>query len=125
MPEMEDPAMARTLRPPAIRRLTSWLLLGVMLAGCATAAPRSVTSPYTADVSAPTRQPDSPAVTVLNVLVTPLYFAFKVAVCGATVAIGAPLTGLAALTDPYGDGWQRQTLATGFAANCGPPYTLF
>jgi len=117
--------VARTLRPPAIRRLTSWLLLGVMLAGCATAAPRSVTSPYTADVSAPTRQPDSPAVTVLNVLVTPLYFAFKVAVCGATVAIGAPLTGLAALTDPYGDGWQRQTLATGFAANCGPPYTLF
>jgi len=125
MPEMEDPAMARTLRPPAIRRLTSWLLLGVMLAGCATAAPRSTTSPYTAEVSAPPRQSDSPVVTVLNVLVTPLYFAFKVVVCGATVAIGGPLTGLAALTDPYGDGWQRQELATGFAANCGPPYTLF
>jgi len=117
--------VARTLRPPAIRRLASWLLLGVMLAGCATTTPRSATEPYMSEATGPPRQPDSPVVTVLNILVTPLYLVFKVAVCGATVAIGAPLTGLAALTDLYGVVWQRQLLATGIEANFGPAYTLF
>jgi hypothetical protein len=122
---MEDTVMAQNVRTPPVRRLASGLLLGVMLAGCATAAPRSAADSYAPETSAPPRQQASGVAAVLNVLVTPLYFAVKVAVCGATVAIGAPLTALAAVTDPYGYGWQRENLANGFAANCGPPYTLF
>lgn len=58
---------------------------------------------------------------------TPFYIAFKIPVCVATVAIAAPLAGLAGLSDPpeYAAGNDpRPTLDYGIRRNCGPPYVL-
>ena len=118
--------MPHTRRGLVVQRVTTVLLGGVLLGGCATVAPPSAAAPTGAEAYRPPPPREvSPVATVFNVLLSPIYFAFKVAVCGATVVVGGPATVLAGVTDPYGYGWQRQQLADGFTSNCGPPYTLF
>jgi hypothetical protein len=38
--------------------------------------------------------------------------------------IAIPATAVTAITDPYGLGWQRQSIADGIATNCSPPYVV-
>jgi len=108
------------------RTLSVWLLV-LMLSGCAAQSAR--TRGGYAPAGALTAQPSetSSTDTVLNVIATPIFLAFKAVVCAATVVIAAPGMAITALTDPpgYGYGWQRQGLYEGFAANCGPPYVLY
>lgn len=106
-------------------RMLAIALLVVALSGCAARSAAPVTTYGSAyDRAAATSEP-SAADTVLNVVATPLYLVFKAAVCVTTIVIAAPAVAVLAVTDPKGQGWQRQDLNEGFAANCGPPYVLF
>jgi hypothetical protein len=112
----------------------------LLLSGCAAhdvrpiEDPGTVAGPMLPDPDAPATGrgayavPDdpvrTPAGTVLRVLSSPFYLAFKVVVCAATTVIAVPGTMVTGITDPDGLGWQRQRLAEGFGANCGPPYWL-
>jgi hypothetical protein len=110
------------------RRARRWIgagLVGLVFAGCAAqAASTGAPSPAYPSYGFGAPEEPSPARTVFNVIGTPFFAAFKVAVCAMTIGIGAPELGFAALTDPEGVGWQRQDLADGFAANCGGPWVL-
>jgi hypothetical protein len=110
--------MPPSVRIAAVRRLVAGALVGVVLAGCAT-APTQPAGYYGAGSS------ESPQFSVmagiLNALALPLYIPLKIAVCAATIGLAAPATAVTAITDPYGTGWQRQALAEGFADNCGLP----
>lgn len=54
---------------------------------------------------------------------TPVYLAFKTAVCGATLAIAAPAAAVGALSySPHAP--DVDELGDGVAWNCGPPYVL-
>jgi hypothetical protein len=122
------------------RRSGSLGLLLLLVSGCAAHQVRPIEDPGTpgeAMVAEPgtpgTRRGDyavpddpvrTPAGTVLRVLSSPFYLAFKVVVCAATTVIVVPGTMVTGISDPDGLGWQRQRLAEGFGANCGPPYWL-
>jgi hypothetical protein len=112
----------------------------VLLGGCAAHDVRVVEDPGTpagpmlAEPAVPESRrgeyavPDdpvrTPAGTVLRVISSPFYLVLKAVVCAATTVIAVPGTMVTGITDPYGEGWQRQRLAEGFGANCGPPYWL-
>ncbi len=108
------------------RPLVAVGLLGIALIGCAAQAARPVGRYGNASAAQSASEEPGPTVTstVLAVLATPVYFAFKAAVCAATAVIATPAMAMASITDPDGRGWQRQDLAEGFDANCGPPYYI-
>ena len=63
-----------------------------------------------------------PSGSAADAVATPFYVAFKIPACIGTVAIAAPLGGLAALA-PGDDAREFQgQIAQGLAGNCGPPY---
>lgn len=65
-----------------------------------------------------------PSGSVADAVATPFYVAFKIPACIGTVAIAAPLGGLAALA-PGDDARDFQgQIDRSLAANCGPPYAL-
>jgi len=109
------------------RRVLSVGLLVLGIAGCATQAARPIGSSgaWGTTPALPPPSDPSPARTVLNVIATPLFLMLKAAVCATTAVIAVPSTAIAALSDPAGQGWQRQDLDDGVAANCGPPYVLY
>jgi len=131
-------------RPAPVGGPARWggplVLLLLLLSGCAAHDVRAIEDPGTlgeamvAEPGAPgTRRGDyavpddpvrTPAGTVLRVLASPFYLGLKIVVCAATTVIAVPGTMVTGITDPDGLGWQRQRLAEGFGANCGPPYWL-
>lgn len=60
--------------------------------------------------------------TFISIVGTPFLIAFKIPFCAASVAIAAPLAGVAALTPDGHD--TQQALGAGLASNCGPPYVV-
>src|SRR5215468_4274652 len=95
--------------------LSTGLLIGLVLTGCATAPP--ATGRYDPAPPEPPRQ--SLMAGILNALALPLYIPFKAAVCATTVVFAIPATAVFAVTDPEGTGWQRQNVTDGFSSNCG------
>ncbi len=61
---------------------------------------------------------------VTAAVATPLYIAAKIPVCVGTVAVAAPLGGLAALAPGDDARYFQGEIAHGLTANCGPPYVL-
>jgi hypothetical protein len=55
---------------------------------------------------------------------TPFYLVFKSVACVASVAIAAPMAGLAALSESPFAPEVRRELGDGVNQNCGPPYAL-
>jgi hypothetical protein len=106
------------MRITDVRRLLACALVALMLASCATTTPPP--GRYASDGYGESAQYGLMA-GILNAIALPLYIPLKIAVCAATVGLAAPATAIAAVTDPYGTGWQRQDLAAGFASNCGIP----
>lgn len=96
-----------------------WLaLLGcaIALGGCQTPAPEPI-DPDNHTVA----HPGDAAVSVVG---TPFYFVFKSVACVASVAIAAPMAGLAALSESPSAPEVRRGLGDGVNQNCGPPYVL-
>jgi hypothetical protein len=102
----------------AFRRLLAWMLLGLMLTGCATAPP----TPERYGPASTERPQYSVMTGILNAMALPLYIPFKAAVCATTIVFAAPAAAVLAVTDPEGTGWQRRDLNEAFASNCGPPW---
>jgi hypothetical protein len=64
--------------------------------------------------------PPDPQQTAINVVSAPFVVAFKIPVCAVTVALAAPLGGVATLS-PTPDSWAlRADLDQGVRQNCGP-----
>jgi hypothetical protein len=59
-----------------------------------------------------------------SVVGTPLYLVFKSVACVASVAIAAPVAGVAALSESRLAPEVRRELGDGVSQNCGPPYVL-
>jgi hypothetical protein len=92
-----------------------WLaVLGCAIAigGCQTPAP------------APTDPDSHPGDVAVSVVGTPFYLVFKSVACVASVAIAAPMAGLAALSESPFAPEVRRGLGDGVNQNCGPPYAL-
>jgi hypothetical protein len=62
--------------------------------------------------------------TFLSIVGTPFLIAFKIPFCVASVAIAAPLAGVAALSPDEDSRRTQQALGAGLAQNCGPPYVV-
>ena len=97
-------------------------LLGLTLSACAARQP--VAGYYATPSMVEAAQERPAAVVLLNLLASPVYFAVKAVACAASAVIAIPATAVTAITDPYGLGWQRQSLADGIATNCSPPYVV-
>jgi hypothetical protein len=97
-------------------------LLGLTLTACAARQP--VTGYYATPSMVEAAQERPAAVVLLNLLTSPVYFAVKAVACAASAMIAIPATAVTAITDPYGLGWQRQSIADGIATNCSPPYVV-
>lgn len=96
-----------------------WLaVLGCAMAigGCQTPAPEP-TAPGNHTVV----HPGDAAVSVVG---TPFYLVFKSVACVASVAITAPVAGVAALSESRLAPEVRRGLGDGVNQNCGPPYVL-
>ena len=65
-----------------------------------------------------------PGDAAISVVGTPFYLVFKSVVCVASVAIAAPVAGLAALSESPIAPETRRDLGDGVSQNCGPPYVL-
>jgi hypothetical protein len=65
-----------------------------------------------------------PGDAAVSVVGTPFYLVFKSVVCLASVAIAAPVAGLAALSESPFAPEIRRDLGDGVNQNCGPPYVL-
>jgi len=65
-----------------------------------------------------------PGDATVSVVGTPFYLVFKSVVCVASVAIAAPVAGLAALSESRFALEARRDLGDGVNQNCGPPYVL-
>ncbi len=104
-----------------MKRFVSIGLLALGLAGCAARSARPVEF-YGTHEPLPARRPATS--TVLSVIGTPFFFAFKAAVCAATVVIAAPSAAILGLTDQGYQTRKREELDEDFAQNCGPPYVL-
>ena len=89
------------------------ILLAGLLAACAASPPGDM----------PPAEGGAGA-TFLSVIGTPFLIAFKIPVCAATLAIAAPVAGVAQIAGPgSGDGTDlKAALVDGVAQNCGPPY---
>ncbi|MGH7319198.1 MAG: hypothetical protein ACRELA_06180 [Candidatus Rokuibacteriota bacterium] len=115
-------AIGNIMRGLHMKRFVSVGLLALGLAGCAARSARPVESYGTHAEPSPAER--SAAGTILSVIGTPFFLAFKAAVCAATVVIAAPTAAILGLTDRAYEARQRQDLDEGFAKNCGPPYVL-
>lgn len=96
-----------------------WLaVLGYAIAigGCQTPAPEP-SDPGNHTVV----HPGDAAVSVVG---TPFYLVFKSVACVASVAIAAPVAGVAALSESRLAPEVRRGLGNGVSQNCGPPYVL-
>jgi hypothetical protein len=103
----------------AVLIMRLWLaVLGCAMAigGCQTPAPES-TYPGNHTVV----HPGNAAVSVVG---TPFYLAFKSVRCVVSVAIAAPVAGIAALSESDLAPEVRRGLGDGVNQNCGPPYVL-
>jgi hypothetical protein len=65
-----------------------------------------------------------PGDAAISVVGTPFYLVFKSVACVASVAIAAPMAGLAALSESPFAPEVRRGLGDGVNQNCGLPYTL-
>jgi hypothetical protein len=65
-----------------------------------------------------------PGDAAVSVVGTPFYLVFKSVVCVASVAIAAPVAGIAALSESRFALEARRELGDGVNQNCGPPYVL-
>jgi hypothetical protein len=65
-----------------------------------------------------------PGDAMVSVVGTPFYLVFKSVVCVASVAIAAPVAGIAALSENHIAPEIRRDLGDGVNQNCGPPYVL-
>ena len=65
-----------------------------------------------------------PGDAMVSVVGTPFYLVFKSVVCVASVAIAAPVAGIAALSENHIAPEIRRDLGDGVNQNCGPPYFL-
>jgi len=82
----------------------------IAITGCATNEdPKTASEP-----------PDHPA---LDVIGTPFLWAFRLPVCVASAAIGAPVAGAYALSPPDRQATEEQ-IGADLDANCGPPYVM-
>jgi hypothetical protein len=68
----------------------------------------------------------SPGAATVSIVGTPFLFAFKIPVCAATLAAGAPLAALTELADPHRfyPHIIRAELDQAVTQNCGPPWIL-
>jgi hypothetical protein len=100
-----------------MRRWLAVLGCAIVIGGCQTPLPEP-THPRDHTVVI---HPGDAAVSVVG---TPFYLAFKTVVCMASVAIAAPVAGLAALSESRFAPEIRRDLGDGVNQNCGPPYVL-
>jgi hypothetical protein len=101
-----------------VRRWLSDLGCAIAVAGCQTGPQLAPTEPSTH------RTIVHPGDTALSVVGTPFYLVFKSVFCVASVAIAAPVAGIAALSESRLASEARSDLGDGVSQNCGPPYVL-
>jgi hypothetical protein len=65
-----------------------------------------------------------PGDAALSAIGTPFYLVFKSVFCVASIAIAAPVAGIAALSESRFASETRRDLDDGISQNCGPPYAL-
>ena len=113
--------MAPTVRPAfTFGRLALAMLCAAALAAC---APRTEADNSNAVQTGPST-PNAGS-TLLSIIGTPFYLAFKIPVCAVTLAVSAPTAGASELTGDFADGQDlRRDLGEGVADNCGPPYAV-
>jgi hypothetical protein len=101
-----------------VRRWLSALGCAIAVGGCQTSPPPEPIERgnHTAVVH--------PGDAALSVVGTPFYLVFKSVVCVASVAIAAPVAGIAALSESRFASEARRDLGDGVSQNCGPPYVL-
>src|SRR5918996_729704 len=98
-------------------RRTVFVLIGSLaLCGCQTAPRDEMSTRESATVH--------PGDAVVSAVATPFYLVFKSVVCVASVAIAAPVAGIAALSESRFALEARRDLGDGVNQNCGPPYVL-
>jgi hypothetical protein len=96
----------------------SALVCALVVDGCQPSTPPAPTKPTTHKTVI------HPGDAGLSVVGTPFYLVFKSVFCVASVAIAAPLAGIAALSESRFAPEARRDLADGVSQNCGPPYVL-
>jgi hypothetical protein len=90
----------------------------LVIGGCQASPPPASTEPITPKTVA---HPGDAAVSAVG---TPFYLVFKSVFCVASVAIAAPVAGIAALSESRFASEVRRDLGDGVSQNCGPPYVL-
>jgi DNA-binding XRE family transcriptional regulator len=90
----------------------------LVIGGCQASPPPASTEPITHKTVA---HPGDAAVSAVG---TPFYLVFKSVFCVASVAIAAPVAGIAALSEGRFASEVRRDLGDGVSQNCGPPYVL-
>jgi hypothetical protein len=101
-----------------MRHWLSALACIVTLGGCQTPPAPAPTEPTTQ------RTVLHPGDAALSAVGTPFYLVFKSVFCVASVAIAAPVAGIAALSESRFASEARRDLGDGVSQNCGPPYAL-
>ena len=104
-----------------MRRPIVMLLGALSLGGCQSAIQTSSPdTPRTGGHEVTMRPGDA----VVSVVGTPFYMIFKGVVCVASVAVGAPVAAVAALSESRFAPEARRGIGDGVSENCGPPYVL-
>jgi hypothetical protein len=101
-----------------MRHWLSTLACVITLGGCQTSPPPDPAEPSTY------RTVVHPGDAELSAVGTPFYLVFKSVFCVASVAIAAPVAGIAALSESRFAPEARRDLGDGVSQNCGPPYVL-
>jgi hypothetical protein len=101
-----------------MRHWFSALGCAVAVASCQTSRPPEATEPSASWTAV------HPGDAALSVVGTPFYLVFKSVVCVASVAIAAPVAGIAALSESRFAPEVQRDLGDGVRQNCGPPYAL-
>jgi hypothetical protein len=101
-----------------MRRWLSALGCAIAVGGCQTSPPPAPTELNTHAAAV------HPGDAALSAVGTPFYLVFKSIVCVASVAIAAPVAGIAALSESRFASETRSDLGDGVSQNCGPPYVL-
>jgi hypothetical protein len=104
-------------RPDVWHRLSA-LGCALVVGGCQASPPPAPTEPTTHKTVI------HPGDAALSVVGTPIYLVFKSVFCVASVAIAAPVAGIAALSESRFAPAARRDLGDGVSQNCGPPYVL-
>jgi hypothetical protein len=97
-------------------------LLALSIAACATAPGGPLPAPGSA--AAPPPGAVSVGSQVVAVIGTPFYFIYKTVVCGATLVVAPPMSGLVAATDRDDRQVIRRRIDEGTTQNCGGPWYL-